>query len=134
MYGDMAGNIIIKREPGLSRLGLYIHIPFCVKKCGYCDFLSAPADEDTIRIYFDALLAEIGSYDGRTEGYYVPTIYIGGGTPSAVSPDYICEVMKAVRRVFRTGINITDDSYDAGDVEITIEANPGTVNGEKLAL
>ncbi|MGB4658009.1 MAG: hypothetical protein WBI07_02375, partial [Mobilitalea sp.] len=55
----------------LREIGIYIHIPFCIKKCDYCDFLSAAADDDTKRKYFEALLIEIESYRGRTDEYIV---------------------------------------------------------------
>lgn len=129
-----AGNKELSLNFGMTRLGLYIHIPFCVKKCGYCDFLSAPADEDTIRMYFNALLTEIRSYEGRTNLYYVPTIYIGGGTPSAVDAHYIGSILEAVREVFRTGAPVLKHQYDAENTEITIEANPGSIDNDKLTL
>ena len=65
------------------KLELYIHIPFCMKKCDYCDFLSFPAENRTQIQYLHALLQEIRYFGERiSDDYYVPTIYIGGGTPS----------------------------------------------------
>lgn len=106
-----------------SDLGLYIHIPFCAKKCDYCDFLSAPANEDTINRYFDALLIEIEQYYGKTGSYIVPTIFIGGGTPSFVDAGHIEHVMEAISRVF---------AIDTKRLEVTIEINPGTITEDKL--
>lgn len=118
--------IIDKEEQDEPRdLGLYIHIPFCVKKCGYCDFLSAPATDRTKKDYFDALLTEIESYGGRTREYIVPTIFFGGGTPSCVEAGYIREIMETVSRVFL---------MDKSRLEATIEVNPGTVTEEKLHI
>ncbi len=68
----------------IKELGLYIHIPFCVRKCDYCDFLSAPADEETKYNYVKALLAEIKSYKQISGEYLVKTVFIGGGTPSSI--------------------------------------------------
>ncbi len=104
-------------------LGLYIHIPFCVKKCDYCDFLSAPASDDIIHHYFDAMLTEIEQYYGYAEGLSVPTIFFGGGTPSFVDASYIEQIMLALQRVF---------PIDKERLEASIEINPGTISEEKL--
>ena len=102
-------------------LGLYIHIPFCVKKCDYCDFLSAPADEDTKRLYVEALISEIKSYKELAPKYIVKTIFIGGGTPSSIEGQFIVNIMKAIHEIFTVH-----------EAEITIEANPGTLTLDKL--
>ena len=104
-------------------LGLYIHIPFCVKKCDYCDFLSAPASERIQKAYVEALLIEIESYQGRTSGYRVPTLFIGGGTPSCIEGEEIKRIMNRIEQVFC----LSSDRWEA-----TIEVNPGTVTREKL--
>ncbi|MGB8452055.1 MAG: radical SAM family heme chaperone HemW [Anaerocolumna sp.] len=109
-------------------LGLYIHIPFCVRKCDYCDFLSAPADEDTKNKYVKALIAEIKSYKLIGAEYLVKTIFIGGGTPSSLEGEAVADIMKAVRKVF----TISDVEEDK--TEITIEVNPGTISREKLYI
>lgn len=106
-------------------LGLYIHIPFCVKKCNYCDFLSAPASQESVSRYFESMLSEIEQYRNHSEGYIVPTIFIGGGTPSVVEAGYISLIMKKIKEIFRV---------DEKRLEATIEINPGTVTGEKLRL
>ena len=106
-----------------KELELYIHIPFCVKKCSYCDFLSAPATEQTKEAYMAALFAEIG---GRAKDYkdrIVTSVFIGGGTPSLLSGDSIRQLMEHIREGFSL----------APDAEITMEVNPGTVTTEKLA-
>lgn len=105
-----------------KELELYIHIPFCVKKCSYCDFLSAPATEQTKEAYMAALFAEIG---GRAKDYkdrIVTSVFIGGGTPSLLSGDSIRQLMEHIREGFSL----------APDAEITMEVNPGTVTAEKL--
>ncbi len=112
-----------KRE--LCDLGIYIHIPFCAKKCDYCDFLSAPADSETKISYKKALITQIESYHGRTGGYQVPTIFIGGGTPSCLEANDIEEIMAAVARTF---------SLDKKRLEATIEVNPGILSAEKLSV
>ena len=107
-------------------LGIYIHIPFCVRKCDYCDFLSAPADEETKYNYVKALIAEIKSYKQISEEYLVKTIFIGGGTPSSLEGKLIETIMEAIRTVFSI-------SYETKkQPEITIEVNPGTIIREKL--
>ncbi len=105
-----------------KELELYVHIPFCVKKCSYCDFLSAPATEQTKEAYMAALFAEIG---GRAKDYkdrIVTSVFIGGGTPSLLSGDSIRQLMEHIREGFSL----------ASDAEITMEVNPGTVTAEKL--
>ncbi len=107
----------MKRE-----LELYFHIPFCVQKCHYCDFLSAPADDLTKGKYMEALLTEtVGSAKAYQE-YTVTTVFIGGGTPSAVDAAYVEGLMAAVREHYHV----------SEDAEISIEVNPGTADGEKL--
>ncbi|MEE1315084.1 MAG: radical SAM family heme chaperone HemW [Faecalimonas sp.] len=108
----------MKRE-----LELYIHIPFCVKKCAYCDFLSAPADEETCGRYVDALVQEIETYrESQPDDCIVTTIFFGGGTPSILTVEQMSRVMRVLSDVFTL----------AEDAEISIEANPGTVTREKL--
>ncbi len=113
--------LIGNKEP--KELGLYIHIPFCVRKCDYCDFLSAPGTEKNKKNYIKALLTEIKSYEGRTNHYRVPTIFIGGGTPSCIDPEDIKRIMEAIRLVFHV---------EKESLEATIEVNPGTVSEQKL--
>lgn len=112
-------------ERKLKDLGLYIHIPFCVKKCDYCDFLSAPGTEAVKKQYVETLITEIYSYKGMVDDYIVPTIFMGGGTPSAIDPLLIEDVMKALKDVF-----YVDDSR----LEATIEVNPGTLMKDKLMI
>lgn len=105
-----------------KELELYIHIPFCVKKCSYCDFLSAPATEQTREAYMAALFAEI---EGRAKDYkdrIATSVFIGGGTPSLLSGDRINQLMEHIREGFTL----------AEDAEITMEVNPGTATAEKF--
>lgn len=107
----------------MKELELYLHIPFCVKKCNYCDFLSAPAGEETRAAYVDALLEEIRGFD-EPEDYEVVTVFFGGGTPSILPGQAIFRIMEVLREKF---------SFRKG-AEITLEANPGTVDKEKLSF
>lgn len=107
----------------MKNLELYIHIPFCIKKCGYCDFLSFPADERTQAEYVHALLAEIRFYGGRMQEYLVSTIYVGGGTPSWLDEGLMLAVLRQVYESFRV----------MERAEVSIECNPGTVTAAKLA-
>ncbi|MEG1742488.1 MAG: coproporphyrinogen III oxidase, partial [Acetivibrio sp.] len=81
-------------------LELYIHIPFCISKCKYCDFLSGPATKERIESYFHDLKKEIENYGKQVkysvEDYQVNTIFIGGGTPSSVASSYIREIMEHI--------------------------------------
>lgn len=108
-------------------LELYIHVPFCVKKCDYCDFLSFHAEPDTQQAYFDALLSEVRAWGARLKkesrrSYEVVSVFFGGGTPSLPDAGLIARVMQEVREQFTL----------AADAEISMEANPGTLTLEKL--
>ena len=114
-----------------KNIGVYIHIPFCKKKCEYCDFKSYPGKEKLIEKYIKWLKYEIKEVGERNRLDYeneiddlviVKTIYIGGGTPSMIDSKYISHILNIVKENY-----ILDDN-----VEITIEINPGTVNKEKL--
>ena len=109
----------IRRRP----LELYVHIPFCVRKCQYCDFLSGPSDEETKERYIEALLQEIHAVE-HTEDYEIVSVFIGGGTPSALKAEAIASVMRTLQEKF----------FFCEDAEVTIEANPGTVDPEKLTI
>ncbi len=98
---------------------IYIHIPFCVRKCAYCDFLSFPSDEETREQYVQALCREITGA-GRDAA---ETVYLGGGTPSVLSGEQIGRIMDTVRSAFEL----------ADDAEISMECNPGTVDADKLS-
>lgn len=116
-----------KKEGGKSTrehrpLELYFHIPFCVRKCFYCDFLSAPADEETRAAYMDALCRETAERAGAFSEYTVVSVFVGGGTPSAVETEQLVRLLDVVRRFYRL----------ATDVEITVEVNPGTADEQKL--
>ena len=104
-----------------KELELYIHIPFCVKKCDYCDFLSGPADAGRQREYVEALKKEIKNCKDYA-AYQVFSVFIGGGTPSILPGEMIGEIMETVREKFELIPN----------AEISIEANPGTVDRKKL--
>lgn len=101
-------------------LGLYLHIPFCVQKCRYCDFLSGKGSKEEMEEYVDALLQEICAY-GKID-FEVQTIYFGGGTPSILPAEAIMRCLTAIRETFTV----------AETAEITLEMNPGTVTREKL--
>ena len=105
-------------------LALYVHVPWCVQKCPYCDFNSHEAGE-TIpeREYVDALIADLQSALPLIWGRPVVSVFFGGGTPSLLSPAAIDELLAAFRAL----------AMLAPDAEITLEANPGTVEAEKFA-
>lgn len=103
-----------------NKAGIYIHIPFCVKKCSYCAFLSGPAGPEVRQEYVNHLIEEI-----RLRSREVPeadTIYFGGGTPSLLTPEQIGRILEEVRSAFRI----------SEDAEVTLEANPGTLTAESL--
>ena len=107
-----------------TELGIYVHVPFCNRKCNYCDFISYSDKLNIADEYFEAVEREINSYD--LEKYNVTTIYIGGGTPSYVDSKYIYNILQTLK------IKLIDNETDFEDIEITIEVNPGIVSEEKL--
>lgn len=106
----------------MKELGIYIHIPFCKKKCYYCDFISFENKTEFIERYIVALNKEITSFSNSIKKYEVTTIYIGGGTPSVIDEKYIEDIINSLIKNY----NISKK------VEITIEVNPGTVNEQKI--
>ncbi len=98
--------------------GLYIHIPFCIQKCKYCDFNSFAACEREKAVYLDALICEMEKYSGEE----VDTIFVGGGTPTSLSAEQLELLLKNINEIFLV----------SSDCEITIEANPKTLDKEKL--
>ena len=105
----------------MKKLGVYIHIPFCVHKCSYCDFYSVTntlLTED----YFHALKEQILSFKSYLRDWTADSVYIGGGTPSCVDSKYIVDIMETLKSV----IKFVDKP------EITIESNPGTLDTKKI--
>ncbi len=112
-----------------KELGIYIHIPFCKKKCDYCDFASFSNKQNLIENYIEALKKEINMYFQNQDflnRYNITTIYIGGGTPSFIESKYIVEIMNLLKEKFK------NNQTKFENIEITIEVNPGTVTQEKL--
>lgn len=104
-------------------LGLYIHIPFCERKCSYCSFLSFPLEKNEMKKYIDVLCEEIRD-NGKvlSSEFYVDTVFIGGGTPSLLEPTEIKRLMETVYESFEITM----------DAEITIESNPNSLDDIKL--
>lgn len=122
MSGVCIENSLTEIEQIMKSISIYIHIPFCVKKCQYCDFLSAPADSRAQEVYLRTLKQEIREQAARYREYEVQTVFIGGGTPTAVPCEKLCEVLKTVFTCYRVNPH----------AEISMEANPGTVTKETL--
>ena len=101
-----------------KKIELYLHIPFCSRKCEYCDFLSGPADQKRQREYVEALKREIAASGKKEE---VCSVFFGGGTPSLLPAEWMEELMESLAEQFRL----------AEDAEISMEANPGTLTAEK---
>lgn len=102
----------------MKTLEIYLHIPFCIRKCEYCDFLSAPAGLHTQESYVQALEQEMLGRAGEYQDYQVSTVFIGGGTPSILKPEWIRRLLNTLRCHYHV----------AADAEITMEVNPGTVD------
>ena len=105
----------------MNKLGLYIHIPFCIQKCFYCDFYSLPGREDRMERYIDALIRQL---DALKSTPIVDTVYIGGGTPSLLPTELLAKLLETVFADY----NVENDA------EITIEANPATVEAEEETM
>lgn len=106
-----------------KKLGLYLHIPFCVRKCNYCDFYSAPADSGARSAYVDALIAQLAFEGARLGDYDVDAVYLGGGTPNLLSGEDFARILDTVKAHYRLDAN----------AEITAECNPVAGDAEKLA-
>ncbi len=102
----------------MTSTGIYIHIPFCLKKCAYCDFYSLPLDSELCERYVKALIAELSLFAPRN----VDTVYFGGGTPSLLASEQISRILSAING----RMTVCDGA------EITLEANPAAVTREKL--
>ena len=117
----------------MKKIGIYVHIPFCVRKCAYCDFLSFEGMSDKQGPYIGALNREVDiileKYNiSETDEYEVSSIYFGGGTPTSIKESYICDLLcKLIEK-----INSTNNFSMSENPEITLEANPGTLSMDKL--
>lgn len=111
----------MQRKP----LSVYVHIPFCVQKCLYCDFLSGKADAGTREAYVRAVLGQIDKEagDGQFDDYEVQTVYFGGGTPSTLHSEQIERMLCKLKNIF---------CFTKSMPEISMEMNPGTVNAQQL--
>ncbi|MBO4374064.1 MAG: oxygen-independent coproporphyrinogen III oxidase [Lachnospiraceae bacterium] len=105
-----------------NEISVYVHLPFCVKKCNYCDFLSGSFDDGIKRAYLKRLLLEIDHYGALLSGRMIRSVYLGGGTPSLLDPSFIRSIMK----------KLTDITMLKSGCEITIEMNPGTADERKI--
>ena len=105
----------------MKGIGLYIHIPFCVRKCYYCDFCSFPHKEPLFDVYVDRVLNEMRAFPGE---YQVETLFVGGGTPSLLPPALMDRLLSGLRERFAF----------SPSAECTVEMNPGTVSEELLSV
>lgn len=115
----------------MKQIGIYVHIPFCKRKCNYCDFISYSNKENIIEDYIKCVCNEINDVgqevaqnikDKKIDDLIVKTIYIGGGTPSVIDSKYIKQLLEEIYKNFKIDEN----------AEITIEVNPGTIDKDKL--
>lgn len=98
----------------MKNLGIYVHIPFCKKKCDYCDFISFANKEECEGKYVEALCKDIINEKAKASNYEVNTVYFGGGTPSYINENSIGKVLKTIKYNY----NLCEDE------EVTIEVNP----------
>ena len=108
-----------------KELSIYVHIPFCIKKCRYCDFPSGVATVETRELYVQKLIDEISNLSIPYKKYNIKTVFFGGGTPSILSCSQFERIVIALQNAFPT-MEINQE------LEFTIEINPGSVNREKL--
>lgn len=118
----MSDSIFLYLKMKKRNLELYLHIPFCVRKCNYCDFFSASGTPKEQADYVSAMIQEIQSYQELSGEYEVQTIFLGGGTPSLLTPEQTEKIFTTIYHIFSVNEN----------AEITMEMNPGTVDIEKL--
>lgn len=112
------------RRGDRAPLHLYVHIPFCHSKCAYCDFVSRPGFRpEDVAVYVEALKAEMTAYANLLRRHTIRSVYFGGGTPSAISPAYIQELLSHLRTL----------AVLAPDAECTLEVNPGTLTSRHVA-
>jgi len=105
-----------------KKLSLYIHIPFCARRCGYCNFVTFVEKENYMFDYVDCLIKEMKLYSKKTQDHVVQSVYVGGGTPSYLHSGLMLKIFKALKENFKFLRN----------AEITIEANPNSLTVEKL--
>lgn len=105
----------------MDTLGIYIHVPFCVKKCSYCDFYSVSYEKDISEKYTDAVIRNLRYYSDKKR--ITDTVYFGGGTPSLLSAEQIKLILDEIKNSFNL----------SADAEITLETNPSTVDFSKLS-
>ena len=106
----------------MRNLGIYVHIPFCKKKCDYCDFISFSNKDDIQEQYIEAVCKDIEKAKEQAFNYEINTIYFGGGTPSYIKPEFIGKILESIK----------ENYIVLADAEVTIEINPGTINKDKL--
>lgn len=121
MFDDIESRSM--KEVKMKNLGVYIHVPFCKKKCNYCDFYSVKWDDEWETEYTEAVIEEIKGYEEKLgHRYMVDTVYFGGGTPTIIKPSNLKRILDSIG-------NVADIDKDA---EISIEANPNTLTDENL--
>jgi oxygen-independent coproporphyrinogen-3 oxidase len=108
----------------MKQIGLYLHLPFCIQKCRYCDFSSWAGSEDLKTPYINALLSELEFYKAEQNNFTVNTIFMGGGTPTLFDGEILVQLLEKCREIFHVAEN----------AEISIECNPGTADAPKLEI
>lgn len=109
----------------MPEMGLYIHIPFCVRKCPYCDFYSLPATEEALESYTASLLTAMERWAQRLPDHRAETLYFGGGTPSLLGGDRLSRLIRQAEACFHL--------FSGATPEITLEANPADDLADTLA-
>ena len=115
--------VVLAEDWQQGGFGLYIHWPFCEAKCPYCDFNSHVSRQIDQAAWRDAYLSELQRAADETPGRVLNAVFFGGGTPSLMDPDVVADIIAAIRRHWPT----------ANDLEITLEANPGSVEAGRFA-
>ncbi len=106
----------------MRKIGIYVHIPFCLRRCAYCDFVTYAGCSELIPEYIKCVGDEIESYAGNAANFTIRSIYFGGGTPSLLSSGQVRQIMQKIQEVFPLNDRI----------EVTLEANPGTEIGRNI--
>jgi oxygen-independent coproporphyrinogen-3 oxidase len=109
-------------------ISIYIHIPFCIKKCTYCDFISFDNKNSLKEKYIDSLLKEISLYISALEQYNLKSVFFGGGTPTVINERSIDEILQNIYKAFK----IDKEDISESGIEVSIEGNPGALTERKI--
>ena len=122
MQPQTGKNILSRKGIMEKRVGIYIHIPFCVSKCAYCNFYSLTGSDKLMTVYNNAVIKHIEEYSAQLDGYTIDSVYFGGGTPGHFGAARLISIFNALKK----------NGHVLLDSEVTVEINPGSITKEDL--